>query len=97
MDSDQLTFIVQISDDAIDDLKIIKKSGTPAIKTKIERIIQELQETPTKGVGAPEQLKGEEGVVYSRTLNKKDRLVYEILEEEKRVIIIQFLGHYQDK
>ena len=50
MDTDQLTFIVQISDDAIDDLKIIKKSGTPAIKTKIERIIQELQETPTKGV-----------------------------------------------
>ena len=48
MDTDQLTFIVQISDDAIDDLKIIKKSGTPAIKTKIERIIQELQETPTK-------------------------------------------------
>ena len=34
MDTDQLTFIVQISDDAIDDLKIIKKSGTPAIKTK---------------------------------------------------------------
>ena len=97
MDTDQLTFIVQISDDAIDDLKIIKKSGTPAIKTKIERIIQELQETPTKGVEAPKQLKGEEGVVYSRTLNKKDRLVYEILEEEKRVIIIQFLGHYQDK
>lgn len=28
MDTDQLTFIVQISDDAIDDLKIIKKSGT---------------------------------------------------------------------
>ena len=97
MDSDQLTFTVQISDDAIDDLKIIKKSGTPAIKTKIERIIQELQETPTKGVGDSEQLKGEEGIVYSRTLNKKDKLVYEILEEEKRVIIIQFLGHYQDK
>ena len=97
MDSDQLTFTVQISDDAIDDLKIIKKLGTPAIKTKIERIIQELQETPTKGVGDSEQLKGEEGIVYSRTLNKKDKLVYEILEEEKRVIIIQFLGHYQDK
>ena len=97
MDTDQLTFIVQISDDAIDDLKIIKKSGTPAIKTKIERIIQVLQTTTKKGVGAPEQLKGEEGVVYCRTLNKKDRLVYEILEEEKRVIIIQFLGHYQDK
>ena len=95
MDTDQLTFIVQISDDAIDDLKIIKKSGTPAIKTKIERIIQELQTTPTKGVGAPEQLKGEEGVVYSRTLNKKDRLVYEILEEEKIIIIVSMWIHYE--
>ncbi|WP_454946316.1 Txe/YoeB family addiction module toxin [Capnocytophaga granulosa] len=78
-------------------LKIINKSGTPAVKKKIERIIQELQIAPEKGVGAPEQLKGKEGQVWSRTLNKKDRIVYEVIEDEKMVIISQFLGHYEDK
>lgn len=48
MGSDQLTFTVQISDDAIDDLKIIKKSGTPAIKTKIERIFKSYKKLQQK-------------------------------------------------
>ena len=48
-------------------------------------------------MGAPEQLKGKEGQVWSRTLNKKDRIVYEVIEDEKIVIISQFLGHYEDK
>gem|GEM_PF-255869 len=86
-----------------DDTKEIIKS--PAIKhtfkgsvvVSIERIIQELQIAPEKGVGAPELLKGKEGQVWSRTLNKKDRIVYEVIEDEKMVIISQFLGHYEDK
>ena len=97
MDTNKLAFTVQISDEALQELKIIKKSGTPAVRKKIERIVQELQETPEKGVGAPEQLKGKEGIVYSRALNKKDRLIYEIFKEENLVVIVQFLGHYQDK
>ncbi|MFC2442499.1 MAG: hypothetical protein ACFNUO_06730 [Capnocytophaga ochracea] len=36
-------------------------------------------------------------MVYSRALNKKDRLIYEIFKEENLVVIVQFLGHYQDK
>ena len=90
-------FSIQISQEALEDLKLINKSGTPAVKKKIERIIQELQIAPEKGVGAPEQLKGKEGQVRSRTLNKKDRIVYEVIEDEKIVIISQFLGHYEDK
>ena len=97
MDTNKLAFTVQISEEALQELKIIKKSRTPAVRKKIERIVQELQETPEKGVGAPEQLKGKEGIVYSRALNKKDRLIYEIFKEENLVVIVQFLGHYQDK
>jgi addiction module toxin, txe/yoeB family len=99
MDSNQLTtsFSVQITDDALKDLEAINKSAAPSVKKKIERIITELQINPKIGVGAPEQLKGKKGIAWSRTLNKKDRLVYEIIEEEKLVIISQFLGHYTDK
>ena len=57
MDTSEIElFSIQISQEALEDLKIINKSGTPAVKKKIERIIQELQIAPEKGVGAPELL-----------------------------------------
>ncbi|RKW16717.1 MAG: Txe/YoeB family addiction module toxin, partial [Capnocytophaga sp.] len=40
---------------------------------------------------------GKGGIGYSRELNKKDRVVYIVLEEEKTVVISQFLNHYNDK
>ena len=42
-------------------------------------------------------LKGVGGNVYSREINKKDRLVYEIYEEKIVVYIISVEGHYNDK
>ena len=53
MDTSEIElFSIQISQEALEDLKIINKSGTPAVKKKIERIIQELQIAPEKGVAA---------------------------------------------
>jgi len=73
-------------------------SGQKKIVERILNLIEEIKQHPTTGTGKVERLKGkEERLVYSRRINDKHRLVYEILEEEKRVIIIQFLGHYQDK
>ena len=85
---------IEISKEAKKELDLIKKSGAPSVKKKLERIIEELQKHPTEGV---EQLKGKGGIGYSRELNKKDRVVYIVLEEEKTVIISQFLNHYNDK
>ena len=87
---------IEISKEAKKELDLIKKSGTPSVKKKLERIIEELQKHPTEGVGV-EQLKGKGGIGYSRELNKKDRVVYIVLEEEKTVVISQFLNHYSDK
>lgn len=91
------TFDITISKSAADDFEKIKKSGLPAVKKKLERILEELKIDPTEGVGSPEQLRGTEGIVYSRELTKKDRIVYEIFEEENLIVISQFLGHYDDK
>ena len=85
---------IEISKEAKKELDLIKKSGAPSVKKKLERIIEELQKHPTEGV---EQLKGKGGIGYSRELNKKDRVVYIVLEEEKTVVISQFLNHYSDK
>ena len=87
---------IEISKEAKKELELIKKSATPSVKKKLERIIEELQKHPTGGVSV-EQLKGKGGIGYSRELNKKDRVIYVVLEEEKTVVISQFLNHYKDK
>lgn len=92
-----ILFTIKTSKSAIEDFEKIKKSGLPSVRKKLARILEELEKDPTKGIGSPEQLKGTEGIVYSRELTKKDRIVYEIYEEEKTIVISQFLGHYSDK
>ena len=87
---------IEISKEAKKELERIKKSAAPSVKKKLERIIEELQKHPTEGVSV-EQLKGKGGIGYSRELNKKDRVIYVVLEEEKTVVISQFLNHYKDK
>lgn len=37
------------------------------------------------------------GNVFSREINKKDRLVYEVCEETVVVYVISAEGHYSDK
>ena len=87
---------IEISKEAKKELELIKKAAAPSVKKKLERIIEELQKHPTEGVSV-EQLKGKGGIGYSRELNKKDRVIYVVLEEEKTVVISQFLNHYKDK
>lgn len=73
----------------------IKKSGDTSSLKKLKLIIEELEHNPTKGIGNPEQLKFNLSGLWSRRINKKDRLIYEIIEEpEKMVIIISAIGHY---
>ena len=48
-----------------------------------------------EGIGKPERLRHFEGEVYSRRVNRKDRMVYTIYEEQKEVEISSFRGHYE--
>ncbi|MBS3739342.1 MAG: Txe/YoeB family addiction module toxin [Psychroflexus sp.] len=51
---------------------------------------------PYSGSGNPEQLKHNLSGFWSRRLNKKDRLIYEIIEKpDKKVVVISALGHYE--
>ena len=50
------------------------------------------------GIGNPEQLKHYiSREVWSRRVDKKNQIVYEILEQEARIIILKLLMHYSDK
>ena len=64
---------------------------------KLEKLIPELSEHPRTGKGHPEPLKGGNDITYSRHITAQDRIIYDILDEEILVSIIELEGHYNDK
>lgn len=79
-------------------IELHKKSGKKKILDKITTFIIEIAVHPTTGTGKPEPLKGYgERFVYSRRIDQKHRLVYEVFEEEKRIELLSAYGHYDDK
>lgn len=88
-------FKIIIKPKAERDLIKIEKAGDKIFITKITLIIQELSEHPYTGIGHPEPLKHQLSGFWSRRINKKDRLIYQVFEEpDKLVVIISALGHY---
>ena len=59
---------------------------------KINVLLKNIQREPFIGEGKPEPLKGR---MWSRRINEKDRLVYEVTEGT--IIVMQCKGHYDDK
>lgn len=73
------------------------KSGNQSSIKKLSRILEELAENPFEGVGKPEALKHELSGLWSREINRKDRLLYRVKEEIVTVVVISAMGHYSDK
>ena len=90
-------YFVGFDDIAKAQLAFHKKAGNQATIKRIERILNELSETPFVGIGKPEALKGDLSGYWSRHINKKDVVIYEVFEETKTVYISSALGHYFDK
>ena len=80
------------------DVRRHKEAGQIKIIKKIASFLRELQEEPTQGTGQVERLKyyGERSV-WSRRIDQKHRLVYEVFEEEKRVELLSAYGHYSSR
>jgi len=88
-------YFVEIKDEAKNHFRKIYNSGDQATIHKLEKIILDLSTHPKSGIGNPEPLKYNLSGFWSRRINKKDRLIYEIIEEPERlVVIISALGHY---
>ncbi|GHT50053.1 Txe/YoeB family addiction module toxin [Bacteroidia bacterium] len=77
------------------DRKIIKKSGSPATKKRLERILTDILEHPYTGFASPEELKYDLSGKWARELSKKDRVVYRVDGDD--VNVFSLLGHYDDK
>jgi toxin YoeB len=88
---------LSLSDRAKKDLAVIYKSGDKSLIHRIERIFDELEEDPYKGIGKPEQLRHNLAGLWSRRLDRKHGLVYQVVEETVTVYLIAAKGHYSDK
>ncbi len=71
-------YIIEIKDDAKIHFKKIYKSGDVSTIKRLEKIVIELSNHPTTGIGNQEPLKYNLSGFWSRRINKKDRIVYEI-------------------
>lgn len=81
---------------AIKDLKKIR-SMSSATKNKVIKIRDLIKTDPYSNACGGEDLKHDYSNCRSFELTKKDRVVFRIVEDENRVEVYSYLGHYNDK
>jgi toxin YoeB len=92
-----MSYTLVFSEIALADIKKHKKSGDTVVLKKIEKLLNELMEHPMTGTGQPKQLKHNLAGLYSRRINQKHRLVYNIDNEIVTVHVLSAWAHYGDK
>ncbi len=77
---------------ALKDAKKIKSAG---LKTRAEKILKILEKNPYQTPPSFEKLVGDLAGAYSRRINIKYRLVYQVYDEIKTVKVIRMWTHYE--
>ncbi len=75
--------------------KDAKKLSASGLRAKAEQLIQILRDNPYQTPPSYEKLVGDLAGAYSRRINVRHRLVYEVVEDEKTVKIIRMWTHYE--
>lgn len=73
------------------------KKSNPTLFRKYGQILHDIAEHPATGIGHPEALIGGKSITYARHITAHDRIIYDVYEEEIRVLVIELEGHYNDK
>ena len=81
-------------DEAENDLAHWYKTNKSIIK-RIESLLKSMKQTPFKGIGRPEPLKGNLSGYWSRRINRKHRLVYSVDEINKTIHVARMWTHYE--
>ena len=74
--------------------KDAKKAASSGLKSKIEDLLEIIKEDPFADYPPYEKLVGNLEGAYSRRINIKHRLVYQVYEKEKVVKVIRMWTHY---
>ena len=67
----------------------------PALKKNVDKLINLIKKNPFQTPPPYEILIGDLKGYYSRRINKQYRLVYEVIEEKKRINIISMWKYYK--
>ena len=76
-------------------IKDIEKLKSAQLEDKAKDLICLIKENPFETPSLYEKLVGDLKGLYSRRINKKHRLVYEVFEEEKIIKILSLWTHYE--
>ncbi len=77
---------------ALEDLQKIAEKG---LKSKVKKLFDILGNDPYQIPPSYEKLRGDLSGLYSRRINIKHRLVYQIYENDKVIKIIRAWTHYE--
>jgi len=75
--------------------KDARKIAAAGLQPKAEKLMDILRENPYKVPPPYEKLIGDLSGTYSRRINIKHRLVYQVLEKDESVKIIRMWSHYE--
>lgn len=89
-----MSYLIDFTQDAMEDIERLKKSGNKQVLKKLASLFVELQEHPRTGTGQIEILKHYQEETWSRRINKEHRLVYRINDDTVHVLVVSAYGHY---
>ena len=92
-----MSYVLEFTKVALKDIEKHKKAGDKAVLKKIARLLNEIKENPTEGIGKVELMKYGLSGKFSRRINHKHRLVYSIEDEIVTVHVLSLWGHHGDK
>jgi len=75
--------------------KDAKKLASSGLKSKAQEFLELLIEDPYRKPPPFEKLIGDLAGAFSRRINIQHRLVYQVLEDEKVVKVLQLWSHYE--
>ena len=90
-------YSVTVSKKAKKDLSFLYKTADRTLIKRIERLFEELGEHPYHGIGKPEPLKHDLAGLWSRRIDKRHRMVYQVVDHLVTVYVVAVKGHYGDK
>lgn len=85
---------IRFTETADEDVQFWKKSGQKVAMSKIQRLLVDMQQHPLTGLGKPEALRFDLSGKYSRRIDSKNRLVYDVDESTMVITVHSFRGHY---
>ena len=75
--------------------KDAKKLASNGLKLKAQELLVLISEDPYRKLPASEKLTGDLAGTYSRRINIQHRLVYQALESERVVKVLQLWSHFK--